>query len=286
MARLIRLEWLKMYGKLRSWLGFAIVLALAALFALGFRFGGAAHGMEQAIQNSLGGEFVIAGSIINGFFLARILFGSFFFILVMFTALAVGDIVAGESQDGTLRTILCRPPSRTRVLLAKAVTAVGYVGSQSLFMMAAPLVIFLLVFGGGPMLVGNWQSPLSGIAIVAPGEALARLGLLTAYATLALSVVAMLALLLSVLVDRPLGPAVGTVVILFALLIMTTIPVPVFEHISKYSFIKHMIEPLDKIMAEPIPWHEIGVSALWLAGYAIGFALLALLIFRRRDIRT
>lgn len=286
MARLIRLEWLKMWGKLRSWLGFAVVLALTAIFSLVFRFGGAGRGVEQMVQNSLGGEFIVAGSVVNGFFVTRLLFSSFFVILVMFTTLAVGDIVAGESQDGTLRTILCRPPSRSRLLIAKAITAVGYVGTQAVFMMAAPLVVFLLVFGVGPMIVGSWQSPAGGIAIVGPAEATARLALVAVYATLGLSVIAMLALLLSVMVDRPLGPAMGTVAVFFVLMILGTIPVPVLQRISRYFFTKHMIGPLDKIMAEPIPWHDIGTSALWLAGYVAGFTLLALLIFRRRDVKT
>jgi ABC-2 type transport system permease protein len=286
MARLIRLEWLKMYGKLRSWLGFAIVLALTALFTVAFRFGGAARGIEQGIEASLGDEFIIAGSIVNGFLVTRVMFGAFFVILVMFTALAVGDTVAGESQDGTLRTILCRPPGRGQLLAAKAVTAMGYVGTQALFMIAAPLAVFLLVFGVGPMLLGSWQSPSAGIAIVGPAEALSRFGLVAVYATLGLTVVAMLAMLLSVMVDRPLGPAIGTVVILFVTLMLSGIPLPTFERMSKYLFTKHMMGPLDKLMADPIPWHEVGTSALWLTGYAVGFALLALLIFRRRDVRT
>ena len=286
MARLIRLEWLKLYGKLRSWLGFAIVLALTALFVLSFRLGGAGHGIEQGLHSSLGDEFIIVGRVINGFFVTRIMFGAFFVILVMFTALAVGDIVAGESQDGTLRTILCRPPSRSRLLLAKATAAVGYVGSQALFMIAAPLAVFLIVFGVGPMILGSWQVPGGNIAIVGPAEAMTRLGLVAVYATLGLTVIAMLAMLLSVMVDRPLGPAIGTVVILFVLLILSQIPVPMFERMSKYFFTKHMMEPLDKLMADPIPWHDVGISALWLAGYAVGLALLALLIFRRRDVKT
>jgi ABC-2 type transport system permease protein len=286
MPSLVRLEWLKLWGKHRSWLGFAMVLALTALFAIGFRFGHAGRGIEEAVQRNLGDELVIAGSVINGFFVTRILFGSFFVILIMFTALAVGDIIAGESQDGTLRTILCRPVTRTRLLLAKAAAAVGYVGTQTLFMMAAPLAVFLLIFGVGPMLLGSWQAPGGNIAIVAPSEALARLGLMTVYATLGLSVIAMLAMLLSAMVDRPLGPAIGTVVILFVLLILSQIPVPTFQRMSKYLFTQYMITPLDKIMADPIPWREVGMSALWLACYIVGLGLLALLIFRRRDVRT
>jgi hypothetical protein len=39
-----------------------------------------------------------------------------------------------------------------------------------------------------------------------------------------------------------------------------------------------------RVFDDPIPWSRVGASAATLGGFSFGFALIAWLIFRRKDI--
>ncbi len=44
----------------------------------------------------------------------------------LFLALVAGDVVSKEVEDGTLRMMLCRPISRTRILTVKVIVSLLY----------------------------------------------------------------------------------------------------------------------------------------------------------------
>ncbi|WP_018333733.1 ABC transporter permease [Actinomycetospora chiangmaiensis] len=78
-------------------------------------------------------------------------------------AVVAGDTVAGESGAGTLRYLLVRPVSRTKLLLAKLVSIVAFVVATVAAVAGTSYVVGVTLFGAGdPVAVVNAIPQISG----------------------------------------------------------------------------------------------------------------------------
>lgn len=111
-----------------------------------------------------------------------------------------------EAAWGTLRYLCVRPVSRVRIVIAKrAVTAA----------LGAGLIVSVVITAvtGGATRYG-WRPVLHlNLATSSPGPGVVRLLGATAYVCLAMATVAAVAVALSSLVDRPVAPVVGCIVV-------------------------------------------------------------------------
>ena len=137
-------------------------------------------------------------------------------VLPLFLPIAVavlgGDAVAGETQTGTLRYLLVRPVSRTRLLVAKLVTVV-------VFVLIAVVVVAAVSYVEGRLLLGTAPTTgtvsLSGSTLTQQqlsGRTLLALG----YVIVCMLGVAAIALFLSTVSSSAIGAALGTIGILIA----------------------------------------------------------------------
>ena len=95
--------------------------------------------------------------------------------------------------------------------------------------------------------------------------------------------VASLSFFLSTLAENSLGPVIGTMAIVIAFLIISKTPFRLFKKISPFLFTTY-VDGWIKAFQEPIPWNEIIASSLVLTIYLLGFFLLSLLVFNKKDI--
>jgi ABC-type transport system involved in multi-copper enzyme maturation permease subunit len=102
-------------------------------------------------------------------------------------------------------------------------------------------------------------------------------------ATWAMWTVASLAFFLSTLAENSLGPVIGTMAIVIACLIISKTPFQFFKEIRPFLFTTY-VDGWLKAFQEPIPWNEIITSSFVLAIYLLGFFLLSLVVFNRKDI--
>ncbi len=186
-------------------LGFMVVLPLIILLA--FEFGG--DGDESNNGSGAFSSLVDLATSGGVNFALFTLLVSTSFLLIVVVALFIGDTVASEASWGSLRYLLAIPVPRARLLGVKLVAALLY----------STLALVLLV--GTALLAGTarygWHPLRSTIADqLEPWPALGRVALATAYIAITMLVVAMLAFLLSVSTDAPLG-AVGGAVLLHIL---------------------------------------------------------------------
>jgi len=98
-----------------------------------------------------------------------------------------------------------------------------------------------------------------------------------------MSVVASLALLLSVLVENAIGPIIGTMAIIVISLIISETPISLFESVRPFLFTSYS-DVWQKVFLLPIPFNDILFSISVLLGYMILFLVTASYIFYRRDI--
>jgi ABC-2 type transport system permease protein len=198
-------------------------------------------------------------------------------LLISFVA---GDQLAGEATAGTYRLILIRPVSRTRIFLSKYYTTSLYTLVFVLFLGALSIGLALLLLGAGDLVI------LQRGILILPGHDVAwRFLVGYALATWAMLTIASLAFLFSSFVENAIGPIIATMGVNMIFLMMTVIPVELFEKTRPYLFTNYM-NVWQKIFEDPIPWQSIGTSIAALGGYSFAFVLAAWIIFRRKDILT
>jgi ABC-2 type transport system permease protein len=253
-------------------LGFMVVLPLIILLA--FEFGG-----DGDDSNNGSGAFSslvdLATSGGANFALFTLLVSSSF-LLVVVVALFFGDTVASEASWGSLRYLLAIPVPRGRLLAVKLVAALLY----------AALALVLLV--GTALLAGTarygWNPLRSTIADqLDPWPALGRIAFATAYIAVTLLIVAMLAFLLSVSTDAPLG-AVGGAVLLHILS-------SILDQIDALGGIRdflptHFSGAWVGLLSTPIQADSMVKGTIAALAYATVFGALAFWRFLRKDITS
>ena len=131
----LRNELWKLFGKKRTYIGFAMFLLTQNVVSLVFRFTRASRPIERLLE----GNGYLADQFISVLTIATImLLPLAAFLLPLYASLVGGDLVAKEAEDGTLRMILCRPVSRFRLLMLKWLAGVVF---------SIGLVLALAVFG-------------------------------------------------------------------------------------------------------------------------------------------
>ena len=279
MLRLVRLEWIKTFHKWRTYIGFAAIGFFLPLFFIAVKLGGETEAVKFHQFSVLKEHFIIMGNLFNAFLVTRMLMMTFFVHIPFLIALMAGDVVAGEATTGTLRMILTRPPSRLQLILAKIVISLLYTFILIMFMATLSFSLGYLLFGFGELVLVNSNQ----FAILTATESFWRCLLAYALAFLAMSVVAALAFLFSVLVENAIGPIVGTMTVVIISLIISEAPISLFKAIRPYLFTTYASVWM-KAFSEPLPWQTILISSGYLILFMLFFFGVAYVIFQRKDI--
>lgn len=197
-------------------------------------------------------------------------------LLSIAAGLLTGDAVAGEAQAGTLRYLLVRPVERSRLVLAKYVSAMLMIAALVAITIVAGLVAGAIVFDFGPL------PTLSGTTLSVT-DAAARIAASGVYMTLALSGVVSIGMLISVLTDGAAGATVAAVVI--------TIASQILDEISALETIHpflptHGWRGFVGLFRFPVDWVPMLAGARVSLAYTFVFMSLALVSFRRRDVMS
>ena len=193
-------------------------------------------------------------------------------------AVVAGDAVAGEAQAGTLRYLLVRPVSRSRLLLAKLV-------SVMVFTVTAVVLVAFTGFLLGRLLptAPTGVVSLSGGPPLNSGETVLRTVLAVGYVGLSMLGVAAFALLLSTLTDSPLAAALGAL----ALLVVSTALVGLdsAQSLSPYLPTRYWLAFVD-LFRTPILWRDLVRGASLQAVYVGVLLIAAWANFTTKDITS
>ena len=278
MFRLVKLEWIKTFHKIRTYIGFLSICMVMPLVFIGLKLEQGRFLTSSPAYRILEENFFIGGNLLNGFFVSQLIMYSLMVHIPFFIALVAGDQVAGEATAGTLRMVLIRPPSRWKILAAKAVITLVYTVLLVLCLAVLSLGLGTILFGVGDLLVRE-----EGLLILSQKQAICRFLFAYPLAVLAMGVVAALALLLSVLVENAIGPIIGTMAIVVVSFIVSETPISLFEKISPFLFTTHT-RVWQLAFLDPLPLNEIATSIAYLLIHIVLFLGAAFIIFQRRDI--
>lgn len=284
-------ELFKIFRRPRTYISFGAIAVIVMLVQFALRV----NGIEfiRFFTDSQADTFEIPESqILNGYFVCVAILHLILIHVPLLVALIAGDMIAGEAQTGTLRMLVAQPASRTTLLLAKFSASTIYVLLLLLWMALFALGGSLLLFGQEDLVVFRETD----LHIISQQDVLWRFFAAFIYAALALTMIAALALLLSVFAENALGPIVATVCIVIVFTILQQLKVPVFEQtINPWSFTTHMLgwkgffyveqtsEGVTITGSVENPMALVKSGAILFA-YTLLFVLVAERVYRKKDI--
>uniref|UniRef100_A0AAU2VQ81 ABC transporter permease n=1 Tax=Streptomyces sp. NBC_00008 TaxID=2903610 RepID=A0AAU2VQ81_9ACTN len=262
---------------LRRWRTLALLGVLAAvpvLIGIAVRIE-TANGSPAGPGEGGAGPAFLSQVTNNGLFLV---FASLAATLPVFLPMAVGviagDSVAGEANAGTLRYLLVAPAGRTRLLLAKYATTLGFCLLATLIVAVSALAVGALLFPVGDV------TTISGTRI-GFGEGLVRAAAVAVAVAVSLIGFAALGLFVSTLTNSGIAAMAATVGVLITVQILDTIPQ--LHGIHPYLFPHYWLSFADLLRA-PVYWDDLVKNLELQALYAAVFGSAAWARFTAKDI--
>ncbi len=275
---MIRVELAKMLRSRRTWVTILLIDALPSLVAvlLSLTAIGPRPGTGPAFLSAV----LTDGTLFPLAALAIVLP----LLLPVAVALAAGEAVAGEAQQGTLRYLLVRPVGRLSFLVAKMVAVMAFVVLTIAVVAVTAYVLGVLLLGNGEVTAGSAVVPggtsVSGTTLSTP-ELVGRTVLALAYAVLCMLGVAAIALFLSTVADSPLGAALGTMAVLITSTLLFTLDAA--DVVRDVLPTRYWLAFVD-LFRDPILWRDVVRGVLLQLAYVVVFFGAAWASFATKDV--
>jgi ABC-2 type transport system permease protein len=264
-TRVYKWELLKLLAQKRTYLGFGTAVAVPIIFVVVLN-----------IQNG-GPNDIPLGRSIRETGLATpfvVLFFMSIWAFPLITALVAGDIVAAESHNGTLKTILTRSRDRGEIYAGKVAAAVTYTVLAVFAMGVVALVAASIAWGFHPL------TSLSGTTVSA-AHGLGLLGATLAIYAWPMAGIDAFGIMLSTVTRNSAASVVGT--LMWALLMQLLGVLPGTESIRPY-LLGTQFDAWHGFLRTPADWVPV-VRALWVCALYVSVPLFAgYLVFLRRDV--
>jgi ABC-2 type transport system permease protein len=265
MTAVYKWEVLKLLAQKRTYLGLfaAMAVPLAFVIVLTIKSGG---------PNDIPlGRYIRETGLATPFV---VLFFMSIWAFPLIVALVAGDIVAAESHNGTLKTILTRSRDRGEIFTGKVLAALTYTVVVVLAMATVGLVAASIAWGF------NDLTSLSGTTVSAWHGLVLLLGSLGVY-LLPMAGIAAFGLFLSTVTRNSAAAVVGT--LMWALLMQLLGVLPGTESIRPY-LLGTQFEAWHGFLRTPADWAPIERAA-WVSALYVAAPLFAgYLVFLRRDV--
>ena len=267
-ASVYKWELVKLKAQKRTYLGLGAAMIVPIIFVVAL-----------AVQGSGGPNDIPIGRYIRDTGLATpfvVLFFMSIWAFPLIAALVAGDIVASESHNDTLKTILTRSRERGEIFAGKLLAVSTYAITAVAVMGVMATIAGTIEWGFNPLtsLSGTQVSAGRGLELLA--------GSLGIYA-FALIAIASFGLLVSTVTRNSAASVVGT--LMFALLMQVLGVLPGTEAIRPY-LLSEQFSAWHGFLRVPADWAPV-VRALWVCAIYIAVpAIAAYLVFLRRDVTS
>jgi ABC-2 type transport system permease protein len=264
-SRVYKWEILKLLAQKRTYLGLGVAMLVPLIFTF------------VLIIKPGGPNDIPLGRYIRQTGLALpfvVLFFMSIWAFPLITALVAGDIVASESHNGTLKTILTRSRNRGQIYAGKVLAAFTYTAFVLLAMGTVAVVAASIEWGFNPL------TSLSGTTISA-GHALGLLAASLAIYAWPMAAIAAFGLFLSTITRNSAAAVVGT--LMWALFMQLLGVLPGTEAIRPY-LLGEQFQAWHGFLRTPADWTPV-VRALWVCAIYVTVPVAAgYLVFLRRDV--
>jgi ABC-2 type transport system permease protein len=262
---MIRVELRKQTFRMRTYIALGLMVGIPILMTLAVEFGRRPRNDKDffALASHSGLNVPLAA-----------LTAASTFLLVVVVALFAGGSVAEESGWGTLRYLLVRPISRSRLLASKLVVVCLLSLAATVLISLSGLIAGTIFFGWHPVLTPD-------NTVFSQGTALGKLAIATVYVAWCMSGVVALSFMISTITDTSLGAVAGAV----GLTIISTI----LDAISSLGAVRgwlitHYWHAWEGMFANPSTTSDMVNGLLLQLPYVVAFLAFAWWWFHRRDI--
>ena len=252
---MIVVELRKLLRRPRTWVSIALLAGLPTIVAIFVAVKGVAP------RPGTGPAFLSAILSNGALFPAAALAIVLPLFLPVAVAVVAGDAIAGEAQAGTLRYLLARPVSRTRLLVAKLVATAVYT-------MLAVLVVAGVAYFVGTHLFGSAPLPTVSGTTLTTTDAVRRTVLAVLYVGWSMLGVASVALFLSTLTDSPLAAALGAIALLVTSGVLVALDAA--SSVSPYLPTRYWLAFVD-LFRSPVLWRDVMRGTLLQGAYVLVF---------------
>jgi ABC-2 type transport system permease protein len=235
MWSLLRIELFKVFRRPRTYIAFVAVWAIITLIQVAIYIDGKMY-MDFVLAD-VKEKFNLIGNPLNGYFVCFVILQTLLIHVPLLVALVSADMVAGEANMGTLRLLITKPVSRTKLLLSKFFASSVYTIALLLWIAFLGLFVSMLVFGTD----GLMNAKSDEIILLNANDIFWRYVCAFVFAAIALLTVAALGFFFSIFAENSLGPIVATMSVIIVFTILTTLDIPLFVGIKQYFFTTHMI---------------------------------------------
>lgn len=269
----------KLFGKKRTYIGFGAFLVVQTTMLLMFKYTRWQGDFERLLEGNgyLASEYISALTVARVMLLPQILL-----LMPLYVALMGGDMVAKETEDGTLRMILSRPISRIRLLFVKWVAGTIFSTVLVLALGAIALGFARILFPWKGMFVfGDMSAPTFGLFTWQQGLELYSF----AHIFMAVNAVTMFSVA-TMFSCFNMKPASATILALsYMLMSLVMEHVPFFETYQNW-FITHHFASWDSVFKTPLPWEQLFQSQIILLATTATTFVVGALAFHVRDIKS
>jgi ABC-2 type transport system permease protein len=265
-----RTEWRRQWGRRRTRVAFALVVALPLILVVAFAFGDSSSGR----RTSTTARFIDLAQTGSANFTLFTLFVSSQLLLILLAALFCGDSVPAEASWSSLRYLLVAPVRRARLLTSKLAVGLGTTALATVLLVGWALVVGGIAYGWAPL-----TNPLG--EDLGWGVYLARLGVAVAYIFLSMLPIAAIAFWIGVRSDAPLAAVGGAV--------LASIVLSILDQIDaldpwRNAFPGHYANAWQDLIAPSPVWGDVVHGSLWAVLWTMLFVGLGYRRFRRADI--
>jgi len=235
MWTVFQLEVFKIFKKPRTYIAFIAIAAITGLIQMAIYADGQRY--MDFFLNDIKENFDVIGNPLNGYFVCFVILQTLLVHVPLLVVLISADMIAGEANMGTLRLLMTRPASRSKLLFAKFFASSFYILILLIWIAVTGLLVSLWIFGKDGMLNAKSYE----IILLNKDDLFWRYLLAFGFAFVALTTVGALGFFLSVFAENSLGPIVATMSIIIVMTILSTLEIPLFERMRPFFFTSHMV---------------------------------------------
>lgn len=262
--------------KPRTYIGFVAIAVIVIFIQLALYVDGKTY--WDFLTQTLSQNFEINGMEFNGNMVAFIILQTLIVQMPLLVALVGGDMVSGEVQAGTIRTLLTKPVSRSKILWSKFLASEFYTLAMIIWLGILAWPLSRLLFGSGDVVVLKSDA----LIVVRNAEAGWRFFIAFFIAFLSLSVINAFAFMLSVFSENSITPIVSSMSVVIFFTIIGTFDIPFFESIKPFLFTTHTIV-WRNLFENPPDWETIKNSSIFLLVHIVVFLGVANYYFTKKD---
>lgn len=272
MIALLRFEFIKLIHRRRTFLSIGLMLVLVCLIFWGLKSEG--NNALAFVFQSLGKNFEIEGNLLNGYLTIFLILNTLWIHVPVLITIVTGDLFSSELESGTIRILMTRPISRSRIALSKHFTAILFVFFFIVCYAFISIIPSFILFGKGDLIVA-----FDGLQIIEESQLPSRFLRAFCFAFLSMGTLAVLSVTVSFFTRKSLISILITLGFIIISTLLQTLSPSLFMGWESFLITYHFSQ-WQLFFYANIDYIAIANSAIWLVSFSIVCIVISIIRFK------